>query len=130
MNVQITCGPPHLNCHMSPRDMQMFEYCAISGEVWAGYVSGELEACWGVIPPSFMSDQAYLWMLNLPVKHPIILGRYSRKVMDTLLFRWPTILGHCRLGSSSMRWLLWLGAEFGQPQSGLIPFSIRRPSDG
>lgn len=132
MNIQITHGPPHLPPHlqMSPRDLQMFDYCAIAGEVWAGLVNGELEACWGVIPPSFMADTAYLWMLNIPVRHPILLGRYSRKVISTLLWRWPSITGHCHLGAPSMRWLGWLGAEFGQPHSGLIPFEIRSPQNG
>jgi len=108
----------------------MFDYCAISGEVWGGWVNDELEAVWGVIPPSFLSDEAYLWLWNLPVKHPILLARYSRKVIAVLHERWPTLHGHCYLGSSSFRWLLWLGAEFSQPQASLVPFELRSRADG
>ena len=130
MIVQITHGPPHIPYPMSPRDQQMFDYCASAGEVWGGWVNAELEAVWGVIPPSFLSDEAYLWLWNLPVKHPILLARYSRKVIAVLHERWPTLHGHCHLGSSSFRWLLWLGAEFSQPQASLVPFELRSRADG
>lgn len=130
MTVQITCGAPSVLLTMSNRDAQMLEYCSISGHVWAGWVNGELEAVWGVIPPSFLSEDAYLWLWNLPVRHPLLLARYSRKVIATLHERWPNLHGHCHLGSSSFRWLLWLGAEFSQPQADLVPFQLRSRSDG
>lgn len=130
MIVQITYGPPLIPYAMSERNQQMYDYCATSGEVWAGWVNDELEAVWGVIPSSFMSDQAYIWMMDLPIKHPIILARYSRKVMDALLYRWPILFGHCRYGTYSTAWLGWLGAEFGQPREGLVPFEIRRSVNG
>ena len=130
MSVQITHGPPHIPYPMSSRDQQMLDYCTAAGDIWAGWVNGELEAVWGVISPSFLSDDAYLWLWNLPVKHPIILARYSLRVISTLHERWPNLHGHCRLGSSSFRWLLWLGAEFGQPSESLVPFQLRSRADG
>jgi hypothetical protein len=130
MTVQITCGKPDIPYPMTLRDQEMLDYCVSSGEVWAGWCNNDLEAVWGVIPPSFLSDHAYLWLLNLPVRHPILLARYSRRVIATLHERWPNLYGHCRLGSSSFRWLLWLGAEFGQPQAELVPFQLRSRSDG
>lgn len=131
MTVQITYGPPHIPYPMSPRDQQMFEYCAAAGEVWAGHVNGELEAVWGVIPSSFMALEAYLWMWNLPTHHPLLLARYSRRVISTLHERWPVIHGHCQLSNlSSRRWLLWLGAEFGQAGDSLVAFQLRGPAYG
>lgn len=123
--IQIVCGPPHLEHWLSPRDQQMFDYMAISGEVWSAWVDGEHIACWGVIPHSFLSDSAYVWMLDLPCSHPFVLARHSRDVCDALLLRWPNLRGHCKLGSAK-RWLEWLGAEFEAPKDGLWPFVIHR----
>lgn len=128
--IEIKLGLPNLTHWTSAREQQMFEYYAASGQVWQGLADGELIACWGVIPPSFMSDSAYLWLLNLPCPRPLVLARHSREVIDALLARWPQLHGHCHLGSSSMRWLGWLGAEFGQPLEGLIPFEIRKAANG
>lgn len=126
MNIEIKQATPHIQW-LSPRDQQIFDYCAVSGEVWAGYVDGELEACWGVIPPSFMSDRAYLWLLDLPMKHPLIVARHSREVIRALARRWD-LHGHClERAEGSCRWLRWLGAEFDPPTKGFIPFTIRRP---
>lgn len=127
MNIQIKNEVPQFDHWRSPRDKQIFEYCAVSGEVWAGYVDDTLVACWGIIPPSFLAEEAYLWMLDLPVRHPIILARYSREVISTLLERWSAIHGHCLAETEdSCRWLRWLGAEFGTPEKGFVPFTIRR----
>lgn len=127
MIVQITRGPPHFPYQLSPREQQIFEHCALAGEIWTGWVTGELEACWGVVPPSFMSDEAYLWFWHLPIRHPILLARYSREVISTLHERWSVLHGHCKINSpSSQRWLKWLGAEFGAPQDEVVSFVLRR----
>jgi hypothetical protein len=128
MKIEIIEGPPHLTHWVSPRDQQIFDYCALSGQVWTAWVDDKLVCCWGAIPPSFMSDTAYLWMLDLPIRHPLVVARHSRQVIKALLDRWDTLAGHCHVGAEdSCKWLKWLGAEFGPPQKSLVPFEIRRP---
>jgi len=51
------CGPA-----LSTHDANIFDYCQSLGEVYTGFVDDEFICCWGLIPPSFLSTQAYLWM--------------------------------------------------------------------
>lgn len=127
MKIEIKQGCPHIPYDMSPREQQMFDYCAIIGQVWSGHVDGEMVACWGVIPPSFLSEEAYIWMWNMPLKHPLIVARHSREVISTLLDLWPVLKGHCEAANpQSQRWLSWLGADFVANQGDLVRFEIRR----
>lgn len=127
MKVQIKEGPPHINMQLSRRDQQIFDRCAISGRMWAGYVDGEIVACWGAVPPSYLAQEAYLWMWDLPLKHPLIVARHSRQVINSLLNEWDVLHGHCFRGTTSLKWLRWLGAVMCEPQGALVPFVIRRP---
>jgi hypothetical protein len=113
---------------MSERDAEMMDYCQTMGEVWIGMVNDDLVACWGLIPPSFLADQAYLWMWVPPdVKHQFLLVRHSQIQIKKMLDRYDMLVGHCMVGSRSARqWLQWLGAEFGLAQGPLVPFEIRR----
>ena len=52
--------------------------------------------------------------------------RQSQRIVAEILEDFPNIVGHCSLASpKSMRWLRWLGAEFGDPQGPVIPFIIK-----
>lgn len=110
-------------------DLRSLEFCQqMSAECWTGYVGDQLICCWGLIPPSLLSDQAYLWMHTTPeVKdHQFLLVRHSQRVIEGVLSRYTRITGHCVIGeTNSIRWLRWLGAEFAEPDSGLLPFIIR-----
>jgi len=97
--------------------------------MWACYVDDELLCMWGVVPPSLMSDRAYLWMYHtdLMKEHSFVLVRHSQLVIEEILKEYPVIVGSVVLGATkSMRWLKWLGAEFGYPQGTLVPFVIRK----
>lgn len=106
------------------------EFCLLmSTTMWAGFINDELACIWGVIPPTLMSSQAYLWLYTTDVikDHEFILVRHSQMVIEKVLDEYPSIVGHAVIGSDkSIRWLKWLGAEFGPPQGIAVPFRITR----
>lgn len=112
------------------RSMGMLEFCqATSMQTWVAYVEEELICCWGLIPPTALSDQAYLWMHSTPEvrKYSFLLVRHSQLVIEEMLKRYPKITGDCLIeATDSIRWLRWLGARFGEPTGSYIPFTIRR----
>lgn len=94
---------------------------------WTGLVDGEVACIWGVIPPTIISNRAYLWLLTteLVQEHQFLFVRHSQRVIETMLEEYDLITGHVKAGEDrSMRWLKWLGAKFGEPQGMLIPFGI------
>lgn len=100
-------------------------------EVWQGIVNGEVACVWGLIPPSLLSDRAYLWLLTtrLVEDHKFVFVRNSQRYIEVALKTWPEIYGDCVVGNqSAKRWLQWLGASFGDAKDGKIPFVIRRKS--
>jgi len=115
-------------CGMDRRQLDMFDYCQTLGKVYTGFVDGEFICCWGLIPPSFLSNQAYLWMwAPNPMKHQFVFIRRSQLQIQKMLERYDQIVGECEEDNkSAQRWLQWLGAEFGQPKNGLVPFTIKR----
>jgi hypothetical protein len=106
------------------------DFCfGMSTFIWAGFVDDILACIWGVIPPTMMSNQAYLWLYTTDVvkEHQFLLVRHSQRVIEELLKEYPSIVGHVIVGSDkSFRWLKWLGAKFGEPQGTAVPFRISR----
>lgn len=99
-----------------------------SSRVWIGEDGGLILAVWGLIPPTLMSDTAYLWLYTTPhlKDHSLILVRHSQRLVQRMLEDYPTIVGHGQVGAErSLWWLRWLGAEFGEPQGEFLPFTIR-----
>ena len=98
-------------------DSKTWDFCLLmSTVIWAGFIDGRLACIWGVIPPTLMSDQAYLWLYTTDVikGHEFLLVRHSQLVIDEILDLYPSIVGHAIIGSDkSIRWLKWLGAKFG-----------------
>jgi hypothetical protein len=115
---------------LTENDEKGMEFCYLmSVSIWVGLIDGELACIWGLVPPSFMSNQAYLWLYttNLIKEHQFILVRHSQVVMEGILEEYPTIVGHATVGDKkAIRWLKWLGAEFGYPQGTGLPFRIKR----
>ena len=121
--IQSFCGPV-----LTQQQTKIFDYCQALGKVYCGFVDDEFICCWGLIPPTFMSNQAYLWMwAPEPIKHQLVFIRRSQMQVKEMLDRYEQIVGHCETGAkSAQRWLQWLGAEFGEPSGHLVPFTIRR----
>ncbi len=114
----------------SPGAEKVMKDCLFrSIEVWQGIVDGEVACVWGLIPPTLLSNRAYLWLLttDLVENHKFLFVRNSQRYIEFALKVWPEIFGDCVVGNhSAKRWLGWLGAEFGETKGNLIPFVIRK----
>lgn len=121
--IETFCGPV-----LSDHDCKIFDHCQLLGRVYSGFVDGEFICCWGLIPPTFISNQAYLWMwAPEPIKHQFVFIRRSQIQVAKMLERYERIVGHCHTtAKSSQRWLRWLGAEFDPPEGKVMAFTIRR----
>lgn len=110
-----------------------FNAClASTTTVWVGMVDGKFLCTWGLIPPTLLSDQAYLWLYTTDAirDHEFIFVRKSQLVMEQMLERHKMIVGYAQAGADrSIRWLKWLGAVFGDPVGDLIPFVIRKKAN-
>jgi hypothetical protein len=115
---------------ISKADEKGMEFCyTMSTAIWVGYIDEQIACIWGLIPPTFLSGQAYLWFLTTDVikEHQFILVRHSQLVMEKMLEAYPSIVGHATVGDKkAIRWLKWLGAEFGYPQGTGVPFRINK----
>lgn len=115
---------------LDPNAVEMLEFChQMSVETWTMWADEVLIACWGLIPPSMLSTQAYLWMHSTPAvrEHQFLVVRHSQRIMERMLLRYPKIIGHCRKDAKdSIRWLRWLGAEFSPAVDDYAPFTILR----
>ncbi len=120
----------HIAPNLSTVDLKKFQqFVLVSQAVWYCEVEGEFIGMWGVIPPTLLSDWAYMWVYtNEKVKeHQFVFIRHSQIAIAQVLEEWREVHGHAEASSSkSIRWLKWLGAEFFEPEGKLIPFIIRR----
>lgn len=97
--------------------------------VWVGYDGSQILCTWGLIPPTLLSDRAYLWLWTTEHlhEHVFMFIRHSQREVAQMLERYASIVGHAQINAAkSIRWLRWLGATFGEPDGLLIPFEIRR----
>lgn len=104
------------------------QYLTFSAKLYMGSISGKLVCAWGLIPPSLLSDQAYLWLFSTEAveEHKFAFVRNSQLAVEDMLKAWPLITGYCaRDNDRSQRWLRWLGASFGHPLKTMLPFEIR-----
>lgn len=115
-------------CATDKHMLDMFDYCQTLGEVYTGFIDGEFVCCWGLIPPTFLSNQAYLWMwAPEPVKYQFTFIRRSQIQVQKMLERYEQIVGDCSANNrSAQRWLKWLGAEFEPSNGATVHFVIRR----
>lgn len=132
----------HVLDHSTVRDMPkgaeiMQRYRIASVQSWCGRIEDEIACVWGIVAPSFLSEQAYLWLLTTDVvdSHKFLFIRHSQMIIELLLKDWPLITGHVIADQEqSKKWLRLLGVQFGQPefveQRPLIPFEIRKKSNG
>lgn len=120
--------------NLTAKQLKMVLWCeSMSNEVWTGWVDDRLVCIWGLMPPTLISRQAYLWMYSTKVvnDHKFIFVRHSQRVIEKMLERYDTIVGHCIVGANdSIRWVRWLGGIFDEPNGPFIPFRIERRSHG
>ena len=115
---------------LHPNDVSIMHQCLwMSTAVYVGKIDGKIICSWGVVPPTMMSDQAYLWLYTTEAlaEHKFIFVRHSQRVIERLLEEYRALVGHVLVGNDlAFRWLRWLGAEFGEPKGRMIPFRIER----
>lgn len=102
-------------------------------KLWIGFVDERPICIYGLTPPTLCSDSGYLWLHTTKdfENHVFIFVRHSQLVVQKMLEIYPKIIGHAEVdGDKSIRWLKWLGAEFGEPEGQLIPFVIQRKANG
>jgi hypothetical protein len=118
------------NVSLTAREARIIDTCQrTSFETWVAYNDGQLVAAWGIIPPTVLSDEVYLWLHTTQAVNTsqFLFVRHSQIVIQKLLAEYRAITGHTKVSAKhSQRWLKWLGAEFGSPTKGTLPFRIER----
>lgn len=97
--------------------------------VQTGLIDGELACAWGLMPPTFMSNHAHLWLYttDLVKEHTFIFIRQSQIAVEKMLEDYDELHGEVEdRNHKAIRWLGWLGARFAWPDNGRIPFVIER----
>lgn len=105
------------------------QYLTFSTSLFTGTIQGKLCCAWGLIPPTLLSDSAYLWLFATEAveEYKFLFVRNSQRAVEDMLKDWPVIYGFCELSNlRSIRWLRWLGATFSEPTKSFIPFRITR----
>ena len=114
---------------LTENDKETFRRCVEqTTSVWIGLADGKLVCIWGLIPPTLLSDTAYLWLYTTEAikGHEFLFVRHSQIAVKAMLKLYPTITGITKIGNEqTLRWLKWLGAEFGEPNGLILPFTIR-----
>ena len=115
---------------LTDTEKETFARClAQTTALWMGKLDGRLICAWGLIPPTLLSDQAYLWLFTTPALagHEFIFIRRSQIEVRAMLEEFPIIVGWTNVGwAQTIRWLRLLGAEFEEPLGTRLPFIIRK----
>jgi len=110
----------------------MDQFLRRSAHTFVGYVDDRVAAVYGLITPSLMSDQCYMWLLTTDAaeEHKFLLIRHSEVVIEGVLKHYTKIIGQTAASDiKAIRWLKWLGAVYTFPEGKkLIPFTITRES--
>lgn len=89
------------------------EHCVARSDTSAQeYINGELAAVWGWRLRGFLTQNIDAWLLSMEVvtAHPIEFARRSRRALNALLARHPSIFVEVHSTyTDSVKWLLWLG---------------------
>ncbi len=115
---------------MTDKDQQNLMHClSYSNQVWVGTVDGKFVCAWGLILPSLLSENAYLWLYHTEAvnDHKFLFVRNSQRAVAEMLKTHPVIIGHVDVrNEDSVRWLKWLGATLSEPTNHVSPFIIRK----
>jgi hypothetical protein len=112
----------------------ILDQCVLrSREIYYGLVDDEVACVWGLIPPTLLSNTAYLWLLTTDIisENKFLFIRHSQRYIEKALEVWPIIVGDVLASNGPARkWLGWLGAEFSPEINGYLKFVIRKRSNG
>jgi len=101
------------------------QYALLSDPLMLGTYGSEILCVVGLIPPTLLSDQAYIWLWTdeAASRHRVVFGRWARRFIHQALQRYSLIRGHC--ARSNWKWLHSLGAEIADVQGDIFEFEIR-----
>lgn len=115
---------------LGEHDQRLLDTCLMFTEtVRVGLVQGQAVCAWGLIPPTLLSNSAYLWLYTTEGvrDHEFLFVRNSQRVIEGLLKEYDSINGHAHVTNTrAIRWLRWLGATFSEPVNDTLPFTIKR----
>lgn len=119
---------------LAEHDRRPMQAClALSEQVFKGTIDGEVACVWGLIPSSFLSGRAYIWLYvkDIVDQHQFVFVRHSQRILEVLLREYPIILGHCHVQDArAIRWIRWLGGVFNEPDGIKVVFQIVRKNNG
>ena len=120
---------------LTAKEARIFDECQkMSLTTWVAHHDGRLVCTWGIIPPSVLSEEVYLWLYATEAVRTsqFLFVRHSQLVIEGLLGEYRAVTGHVTAanspsGKASRRWLQWLGAEITGPVNrGMLDFRIER----
>lgn len=118
------------NVRLTESEKKTFDRCLATTDLfWVGLVDDNLVCVWGLIAPTLLSEQAYLWLYTSEAvkDHEFLFVRHSQRAVEEMLKLYSTIVGVSVASEErTIRWLKWLGAEFGIPENKNVPFAIRK----
>ena len=90
-------------------DPELMQWAKVSRPLLVGMYKGEYVCIFGLIPTSFLSDSAYLWLWFPHIVPKVVFGRHAAKTMPKLLALYGKLICNC-YSPDSARWLYSLGA--------------------
>ena len=129
---RLIAASPHIT--LSKTELKQLDNCMyISSGIFAGLVEDDLACVWGLVPPTLMSNQAYLWLYTTPLveQHKFLLVRHSQRWIEQVLKEYDTIVGFCKPeNKAAIKWIEWLGGSFKRPFGERAEFVIRNQDFG
>ncbi len=118
---------------LSIHDMKcLLRFTQASTKLWVGVIDNQAVCVFGLVPPTLLSDYAYLWLHTTDGFHgnEFIFVRRSQIAIQEGLKHFNKIIGHCEVENRKARkWIEWMGGKFGEADGKLIPFTFERKDD-
>lgn len=105
----------------------LIEYLKRSLFAWTGLVDGKVACVWGIIAPTVLSTQGYLWLFTTDLidSHKFLFVRHSQRIVEEMLKIFPRITGTVFANQPrSIAWLKWLKVNFRAEENGMIHFEL------
>lgn len=116
---------------LTPAEDRELRLCLTgSSHIFRGTLNDNLVNVWGLIPPTLISNQAYLWLFY--TEHlrgnEFIFVRHSQRMVREMLAIYPRIVGVSKADDiRAQRWITWLGGNYASERGGYRPFMIQAP---
>lgn len=108
---------------------KLLEMIDTTANLYVGFISRKIVCIWGLVPPTLLSNSAYLWLYTTErIKdHEFIFVRKSQIAVEEMLTMYDTVYGYTASNNHrAIKWLRWLGAEFEHSEGKMLNFTIRK----